>query len=183
MPDMAWSVPLTAVTNSALTAAQWNSSVRDNLLTTAPALASTAGSIFAATGTNSIAQRTPATATSLTPGTTTSTSYASALSGSTAPSLSVTTGPKAFVAFSCRQSTSVSTVNVWTSVAVSVATTIAASDNWALSMDILGQQIYHGLSYLETSLTPGSNTFTMFFRISSAGTGTFATMRLSVIPF
>jgi hypothetical protein len=181
---IAWSVPLTAVTNTALTAAQWNSSVRDNLLTTAPALATTAGSIFAATGTNAIAQRTPATAANNTPGTTTSTTYTATLTGSSSASVTVTTGPKALVAFSCRQSTSTSTVNVWTSVAVSGTSTIAAADTWALSMDILGQQIYHGLTYLETSLTAGSsNTFTLQHRISSAGTYTVGTQRLSVVPF
>jgi hypothetical protein len=179
---MAWSTPLTAVSNTALAAAQWNASVRDNLLTTAPALASVAGSIFAATGTNAIAQRTPATATSITAGTTTSTSYTATLTGSSTPSVTVTTGPKALVAFSCRQSTSSAGVNVWTSVAVSSATTIAASDNWAASYDQTGQ-LYHGVTYLETSLTPGSNIFTLQNRISSAGTATISAMRLSVVPF
>jgi hypothetical protein len=181
---MAWTAPGTAVANAAFTAAQFNAWVRDNLLMTAPALATTAGSIFAATGTNSIAQRVPTTATTVgVTATTTSTSYTGTLTGATSPSLSVTTGPKALVAFSMRQSTSVSTVNVWSSVAVSGASTIAASDNWALSMDIIGQQIYHGLSYLETSLTAGSNTFQLQHRISSAGTYTVTTMRLSVVPF
>jgi hypothetical protein len=181
---VAWSAPFTAVSSTPYTAAQHNTYVRDNLLMTAPALASTAGSIFAATGANAIAQRTPATAATVgVTGTTTSTTYTATLTGATSPSVTVTTGPKAFVAFSCRQSTSVSTVNVWTSVAVSGATTIAANDSWAISMDIIGQQIYHGLSYLETSLTPGSNTFTLQHRISQTGTYTTGPMRLSVIPF
>lgn len=180
---MAFSTPLTAVSNSALTAAQWNASVRDNILTTAPALASTAGSIFAATGANAIAQRTPATAFVSAAGTTTSTAYTATLTGSTSPSVTLTTGPKALVAFSCRQSTSINSVNVWTSVAVSGATTIAATDNWALSWDLVGQQVYHGLTYLETSLTAGSNIFTLQHRISSAATYTVGTQRLSVVAF
>lgn len=150
---------------------------------TAPALATTAGSIFAATGTNAIAQRVPTTGTSLTSGTTGSTSYTATLTGSTSATLTATTGVKALVSFSCRQSTSVSTVNVWTAPAVSSATTIAAADTWALSMDIIGQQIYHGICYLETSLNAGSNTFTLNHRISSAGTYTVSTQRLSVVPF
>lgn len=181
---MAWSTPLTAVSNAALTAAQWNASVRDNLLTTAPALASTAGSIFAVTGSNAIAQRTPDSAGQLGGETTTSTSYTSTLSGgggSAGPSITATTGVKTLVAFHCRQSTSVGGTNVWTSVAISGATSIAASDNWATSYDLTGQ-LFHGLTYVEENLTAGSNTFTMSYRVSG-GTGTFATRRLNVVPF
>jgi len=181
---MAWTTPLTAVSNAALTAAQWNASVRDNLAMTAPALASTSGSIFAVNGTNSIAQRIPSNTAQLGGETTSSTTYTSTLSGgagSAGPSLTVTTGPKALVSFSCRQSTSINGTNVWTSVAVSGATSISASDNWATSYDLNGQ-LFHGLAYVEGNLTPGSNTFTMSYRVSG-GTGTFATRRLSVVPF
>jgi hypothetical protein len=181
---MAWSTPLTAVANASLTAAQWNASVRDNLLMTAPALASTAGSLFAVSGTNAIAQRTPDSAGQNGGETTTSTSYTSTLSGgggTAGPAVTITTGPKALISFHCRQSTSVASTNVWTSVAISGATTIAASDNWATSYDLTGQ-IFHGLSYLEENLTPGSNVFTMAYRVSG-GTGTFATRRINVVPF
>ncbi len=183
---MAWTTPLTAVSNAALTAAQWNASVRDNLLTTGPALATTAGSIFAVNGSNSIVQRVPAVATQLATETTGSLSYTATLSGGSGtagPSLTITTGPKALVAFHTRQSTSVSGVNVWTSVAVVAGTAISASDNWALSADILNAQLYHGLTYLETSLTAGSNQFQMQYRIGSAGTFTASTRRLSVVAF
>lgn len=182
---MSWTTPLTAVASTALTAAQWNASVRDNLLTTAPALATSAGAIFAATGTNAIAQRIPSTNNTNGGETTTSTTYTSTLSGgggTAGPAITVTTGPKALISFHCRQSTSLSTTNVWTSVATSGATTIAASDNWATSMDIVSSQIFHGLTYVEPLLTAGSNTFTMSYRVSG-GTGTFATRRINVVPF
>jgi hypothetical protein len=183
---MAWTTPLTAVANASLTAAQWNASVRDNLLTTAPALATTAGSFFATTAANSIAERIP-TANSVTGSaeTTTSTSYTATLSGgagTSGPAVTLTTGPKALIAFHCRQSTSISTTNVWSSVAVSGASAISASDNWALSMDIVSSQIIHGMAYLEPNLTAGSNTFTQQYRVS-AGTGTFAARRINVVPF
>jgi hypothetical protein len=181
---MAWSTPLTAVSNATLTAAQWNASVRDNLLMTAPALATTAGSIFAATGTNTIAQRIPDSNAISGTETTTSTTYTATLSGgagSAGPAVTLTTGPKALVAFHCRQSTSVAATNVWTSVAISGATSISASDSWATSYDLTGQ-LYHGLTYLEENLTAGSNTFTMSYRVSG-GTGTFSTRRINVIPF
>lgn len=54
---MAWTSPLTAVSNAALTAAQWNASVRDNLLETAPAKATGVAAHFVTAGTNTIAQR------------------------------------------------------------------------------------------------------------------------------
>jgi hypothetical protein len=158
--------------------------IRDNFAETAPAKATTPGSHFAGTGTNSIAERIPATATNLgagSVGTTTSTSYVQALTGTTLPSIAVTTGVKALVAFSTRHTAATAGQNVWTSIAVSGATTIAASDNWAMSWDGTGQH-YYCMTYLETSLTAGSNTFTMQARVSS-GTGTFSTQRVSVVPF
>lgn len=53
---MAWSTPITAVSGTILTAAQWNTHVRDNLLETMPAKATTADRMFVTTGPNSIAQ-------------------------------------------------------------------------------------------------------------------------------
>jgi hypothetical protein len=181
---VAWTTPLTAVASTALTAAQWNASVRDNLLTTAPALATTAGSIFAVTGTNAIAQRLPGQFAVAGGETTTSATYTGTLSGgagSAGPGFPINSGVKALVVFHCRQSTSVAGTNVWTSVAVSGASTIAASDSWATSVDVTGQ-LFHGLSYVETGLTAGVNTFQMQYRVSG-GTGTFATRRLNVVPF
>src|SRR5690242_20536503 len=92
---MAWSSPLTAVTNAALTAAQWNASVRDNLLETAPAKATTPASFFAATGANTIAERIPAQTVTPASETTTSTSYTNLTT--TGPTVALTTGTKAFV--------------------------------------------------------------------------------------
>ena len=66
---MAWSAPMTAVANSTFTAAQFNQYVRDNLNETAPALATAAGSYFAADGINSIAERRAVTALELGTGT------------------------------------------------------------------------------------------------------------------
>jgi hypothetical protein len=179
---VAWTTPLTAASNTALTASQWNASVRDNLLTTAPGLASTQGSIFAVSGTNAIAQRTPATnsVTGVT-ATSTSASYTATLTGFTCPSVTVTTGVKALIAFSTRQTASVAGNNVWTSVGVTSASSITASDNWAASWDGTGQH-YYCMTYLETSLTAGSNIFTEQCRVS-AGTGTFSTQRISIVPF
>lgn len=184
---MAWSTPLTAVSNATLTAAQWNASVRDNLLMTAPALATTAGSYFAVTGTNAIAQRTPAFNSQNAVETTTSVTYTGTLSGgagTSGPSVTITTGTKALVCWATRQGNSSAGANVWTSYAVTGASSIVASDNYALSYDspVAGSTCYHGYSALETNLVAGSNIFQMQYRTSS-GTATFGTRRLTVIPF
>jgi hypothetical protein len=181
---MAWSTPLTAVANASLTAAQWNASVRDNLLMTAPALATTTGSIFGVSTTNAIAQRTPASASQLGGESTTNTSYTIVLSGgagTSGPAVTATTGVRALVAWHCRQSTSVSGTNVWTALGVTGASAIAASDNISISVDVTGQ-LFHGMCYVESSLTAGSNNFQMNYRVSG-GTGTFASRRVNVVPF
>ena len=183
---MAWSTPLTAVSNTSLTSAQWNASVRDNLLTTAPALATTSGSFFAVTGTNGIAQRTPATATQGALETTTSTSYTSTLSGGSGtagPSLTVTCGSKALVAFHSKQITSVNDINVYQSYTIGSPTSLAASDNWAVSEDAVNLDIFHGITLLEPNVTPGSQTFTCQYRVGGATTGSFGNRRLNVVPF
>lgn len=178
---MAWSTPLTAVSNATLTAAQWNASVRDNLLITPAALATTSGSHFAGTGTNAIAERILGVNSLVTAGTTTSTSYTATLTGAASVSVTVTTGTHALWIIGSRQSSSVNGTNVWTSVAISGASSIAASDTRALSYDGTGET-YHGLAVLENGLTAGSNTFTIQQRVSG-GTGTFSTRRVQVIPF
>jgi hypothetical protein len=179
---MAWSTPITAVANAVFTAAQFNASVRDNLLMTAPALATTAGSHFAATGANAIAQRTSAVNAINTVQTTTSASYTNL--ATVGPTLTVTTGPAAVILMSSRASNSTAGANSWASYAVTGASAISASDNYALSYDspVAGSTLYATYATLEPSLTPGSNTFTMQYRASS-GTATFSSRRLTVIPF
>ena len=55
---MAWTAPMTFIANAAITAAQMNTYLRDNLLETMPAKATeTGGAFFVTTGTNQIAER------------------------------------------------------------------------------------------------------------------------------
>lgn len=178
---MAWTTPLTAVANASLTASQWNASVRDNLLEAAPAKATTAGSHFAVTGANSIAERILQVASTATPGTTTSTSYTAALTGSSTLSVTATTGTIAIWFIHSRQSSSSAGTNVWSSVGISGATTIGANDTRAISYDQSGE-IYHGITVMEAALTAGSNTFQLQQRVSGS-TGTFSNRRIQVLPF
>ena len=180
---MAWTTPLTAVTNATLTAAQWNASVRDNLNATAPALATTAGSIFVATGTNAIAERIPQTA--LVSGTDTVTSTAYANTTTPGPAVTATSSAKALIFTSGHQVNNTASASTYLAHEVSGATTIAAADTWALehrggtaNSDMLNATRTH----LETALNSGSNTFTVKYRVSG-GTATVQRRHLTVIPF
>lgn len=180
---MAWSTPLTAVSNAALTAAQWNASVRDNLAETAPAKATTSGSIFVGTGANSIAERIP---TSDLVGngfteSTTSTAY-TALTTS-GPAVTVTTGAKALVIISSTVLNSTAGASSYMSWQISGATTVAAADGWALEHRDSGTNGILSASRVtfQSSLNPGSHTVTAQYRVS-AGTGTWQRRHMVVIP-
>lgn len=179
---MAWTAPMTAVAGSVFTAAQFNQHLRDNLAETAPAKATTPGSLFATTATNQIAERTPAAATTLSQDTTASTSYISTLDlGSSGPALSVTTGVNAivFLSGSLQNNTTFSARMAYD---ISGATTRAGADNRGISVfGVASEGVNTGIAVLEQGLTPGVNTFTATYRVAG-GTGTFNSRRLQVIP-
>lgn len=183
---MAWSAPMTAVANTVFSAAQFNQFVRDNLNETAPAKAATAGSHFTATGVNAIAERRLTGLTDLNDGTTTSTTFddldAPAAIG---PTITVTTGPTALVIVHGQLSNS-GAGSARMAYEVSGATSLAAADNRGIGIIgaagttiVCSMGTHHGGG---TALTPGSNTFTAKYRVSS-GTGTFEDRRIVVLPF
>lgn len=178
---MAWTTPLTAVSNATLTAAQWNASVRDNLNMTAPALATTPGSIFVTTAANTIAERTPQTALVVGSDTVTATSYANTTTPG--PAVTAVSAAKAMIFTSGRMANSTN-FSTFMAHEVSGATAIAAADTWALehSDSSSGGALNATRCHLETALTSGSNTFTVKYRVTS-GTGTVTRRHLTVIPF
>jgi hypothetical protein len=180
---MAWSTPLTAVSNAALTAAQWNASVRDNLLETAPAKATTAGQFFVSTAANAIAARSPQGNTLILSQTTTSTTFTDL--ATPGPTVTVTTGTTALVVVGAKIQQNTNSAESLASFAVSGASTIAADSAWAVSSQFptAGTES-HAMSKVtwQTGLTPGANTFTMKYRVT-AGTGTFDLRSIAVIPF
>jgi hypothetical protein len=177
---MAWTTPLTAVANAALTDAQWNASVRDNLNETAPAKATAAGQIFVSTGANAIAARTISSARVDTSETTVSTTYAALTTAG--PAVTVTTGTQALAFLTATVSNNTAGSSAFASVAVSGATVTAASDNDCLRVQGGGTTDVGRASALTLfALTPGSNTFTTQYRVG-AGTGTFSTRVLTVVP-
>lgn len=179
---MAWSAPMTAVANSVFAAAQFNQYVRDNLNETAPAKATSAGSYFAVDGLNSIAERTPSTEGILTSETTTATSFANL--ATVGPSVTVDTGPYALVLTHCQVENS-GAGSAYAGVEVTGASSIAPALNRAINVfNSAGTRVGAGTAVLYAGgllLTPGSNTFTMKYRVSS-GTGTFADRRIVVMP-
>lgn len=170
---------MTAVANSVFTAAQFNTHVRDNLLETAPGKATTAGRIFVATGANAIAERAVVSARVAAAEATTSTSYTDLTTSG--PALTVTTGAQAIVTVTAEMSNNTTGNRCFVGCQVSGASAVAGDDD-----DCLRFQAYAGnASHRSTastfySLTPGSNTFTMKYRVDG-GTGTFQRRRLIVI--
>lgn len=186
---MAWTAPMTAVSNATFTAAQFNTHIRDNLLETEPAKATTLDSYFVTTGANAIAQRAPGSHVVNTMQTTTSTSYTNL--ATTGPVVSITTGTAALVLFSAGMANTVLNNSMWVSVAVSGATTVAESDGWAILTDGMAawgnpnepadQHNRRGSVKLFTGLNAGTNTFTMKYKVGG-GTGRFRYRELVVYP-
>lgn len=176
---MAWTTPLTAVANAALTAAQWNASVRDNLLETAVAKATTAGTYFATTSLNSVAERGLVTAVAATD-TTTSTTYTDLTVGG--PAATVTCSRALIFLLS---SLSNNTVNADSRMGYDIAgaTTFSATDTSSLihTSATANAQLRASAVYVPT-LTTGSNTFTGKYRVTG-GTGSFNTPRIHLLPF
>jgi hypothetical protein len=173
---------MTATSGAVLTAAQWNSNVRDNLNETAVAKATTANSIFVATGANALAERIPGGNTVLTSQSTTSTSYTDLATAG--PSYTVTTGTTATVLWFVKMDNTTNGSVSKCSVAVSGATTTAASDNYAAwcehDSSNLDSLTFMGMNRF--TLTAGSNTFTMKYAVG-ANTGNFSNRQIMVFPF
>jgi hypothetical protein len=176
---------MTAVANSVFTAAQFNQFVRDNLNETAPAKATASGGYFVADGVNSIVERRVVGATDLDVGDTAALDFADLdAPAAVGPSVTLTTGTQALVYTHCTM-VNTGTGSCRAGVAVSGATTIAAALNRSITVGgAAGTYIGAGTTVFYTSglaLTPGSNTFTMKYRVG-AGTGTFSDRRLIVMP-
>jgi hypothetical protein len=179
---LAWTTPITATASTPLTAAQWNAVVRDNLNMTAPALATTTGSIFVGTGVNSIAERIPTSATVSTQQSTSSVTYSNL--ATVGPQVAVTTGTKAMGIWGTGLQHTTTGQNAFSSVSVSGATpTVTGTDLYSCQLQAYGTnaQGRFAANHLWTGLTAGSNTFTQVYR-ADAASGTFVNRELAIIP-
>lgn len=180
---MAWSTPLTAVSGAALTDSQWNASVRDNLLTTFPALATTAGQLAVATGANAIAARScPADIVSAAEAVV-ATSYGNISGGTVGPTVTVTTGTSVMVVLACQLSNTTGGAASYMSYAISGATPQSAADSQALYYESSNAGDIIGIgTVIPNTVTAGSNTFQAKYKVG-AGNGTFGSRRLAILNF
>lgn len=179
---MAWTSPMTATANSAFTAAQFNTHVRDNLLETAPALATDAGQIFVATGSNSIAARSVGRDVVSTEQSTSSTGFTNL--ATPGPTVTVSTGTSAIAFVGARAWNSAATGIATMGVTVSGASSINASDDDAFMVRSNAANQFmraHAAILYQGTLTAGSNTFTAQYHVDS-GTGSWRNRSLIVIP-
>jgi hypothetical protein len=178
---VSWTTPLTAVSNAALTSAQWNASVRDNLAQTAPALATTAGRFMATTGANAIAERIPNSTNVAAFETSAITSYGAITTAG--PAVTATTGPWALVAYGANISNDTTGANMLMSYSISGATTLAAADTQGLGLTQTGaNRTFLCSRVLLQAVTAGSNVFTCLYRVSG-GTGSWGNRHLAIVPF
>lgn len=180
---MAWTAPMTAVANEAFTAAQFNTNIRDNLLETVPALATAAGQMPVADGTNSLEMRSIGYEFVAAEVSTTSTSYTILTGG---PDVTLTTGSTVLLFMQAEMANTVSaSAHLRMSVAVSGDTTIPANDQWAYvkrADSTSSLAIQSASCAVITGLNPGINTFTVRYS-TSTGTGEWANRLLVVLPF
>lgn len=178
---MAWTTPFTAVSNTALTAAIWNSGVRDNFAETEPAKASSTGGLLVTTGANAIVQRTPTRTVISTAQTTTSSTLVDLTTAG--PAVTVTTGTRAIIILSSYIQNSTAGAGGYMAFAVSGATTTAADGNRSLRIMSAISAENQKESYMGfVSLNAGSNTFTAKYAAVGGGTASYSERELSVIP-
>jgi hypothetical protein len=183
---MAWTAPMTFVAGNALTAAQLNTHLRDNLLETMPGKATTPGGFFVVDGTAPIRleERVVTSAALMEPDSTATTTFTDLSTGTVGPSVTVNTGTRAMTWFGARMYNGTAAAQCVMTYEVSGATTSAAADSSALIIDGLNtaQRQQQGMYDFLTTLTSGINTFTCKYRAGGAGTAYFFWRRIGVWP-
>lgn len=179
---MAWTVPITFTDNSVLTASQLNTYLRDNMLETMPAKATTQSRVLSTFARNVLKEHVVNEATVSTSETTTSSEWGDLTT--VGPSVSVDCESKALVLISsAMQTVGTPSVAAWVGFAVEGATQLDPDSSRALMTSNSSKQ-RHGAGFLVTDLTPGINTFTLKYR-NYGGTSTvsFQNRRIAVMPF
>lgn len=181
---MAWSAPMTAVTNTVWTAAQWNQYVRDNLLVTEAAVAQNAGSLIVATAANAVTYRTPQVAFQPRFESTATSSYTDL--ATLGPAVTVTSGTSALIMLGGQVINDTAGLGSRIAATISGATSSSASDAncYYAEAGNVSDKFQGTWVYLNTSLTAGDNTFTLKYRTSGGGgTSTFGHRLITVTPF
>ena len=184
---MAWTAPMTFVDGSALTAPQMNTHLRDNLSEQAASKASTPGAYFTVVAPNFITERSWAVAS--VPNQIVNfeeTSYDD-LDGSYGPEVTLQTGTSAlvFISTSARCENS----KAFISFAVSGESSIDPADENAIAVQQQGSTNADAAWMMSSTivplrnLEPGTNTFTMKYRVQEEGVADFQFREITVIPF
>jgi hypothetical protein len=172
---------LTAVSNAAFTAAQYNASDRDNMLITPAALATAAGQLWVSTAANAGAMRTPGFGHVSAQQSTTSGSFVDLTT--VGPTVTSTTGTSVITSHGASSENSVNGGGANMSFAISGATTVAPDVSRMYRSDAQAADTFRGTTtHFTPGLTAGSNTFTAKYSIGSGGTATFSERHLLVIP-
>lgn len=181
---MTWTSPMTAVDNSGFTASLYNANIRDNLLLTAPAKATTASRVFNVTAANQIHQTEIAAHEVTTSQSTTSGTYTNLTT--TGPTVTVNiVGQQAMVWFTCQLDQDTTDMQAAAAIEVSGASSYVADNaRCCVTRDGMpsGNPIQLMASYLFDPLSEGSTTFTAKYRTGGLGTATFSNRRLIVWP-
>ena len=180
---MAWTSPVTVVARDLVTAALWNASVRDNLNECAIAKAGTSGRIFAASALNALAERVPDSSLVATGQTTASLTYVDL--ATVGPAVTHNTGGKMFASWGAIMSNNTAGQGARMGLALSGATTSAASDTNSACIES-GNANDAFQVFWTTVFDPivaGSETITAKYRAVGAGTASFTTRIVSMIPF
>lgn len=181
---MAWSAPMTAVTNTVWTAAQFNQHVRDNLSVTEAAVAQTSGSLIVSTAANALTYRTPQVTFLSRFEDTASTTYGDLATAG--PAVTVTSGTKALIMLGGQVTNNTAGLGSRIGVTISGATSSSASDtnSYYAEAGNTSDKFQGTWVYINSSLTAGSNTFTLKYRTTAGGgTSTFGHRLIAVTPF
>lgn len=179
---MAWTAPKTFTANTVLTAADLNAYLRDNLLETAPAKATTTGSWFVGAGPNQIQERVPQLASIAASETCTSSSWGDL--ETPGPTVTVNSGVRALIIISAAISSNSLDAQSFVGYTISGATTQIATFDLSLQVDGISADKTNRRCqiFMQEDLTPGLNTFTTRYTISS-GISTFSDRFIGVWPF
>lgn len=180
---MAWTSPLTAVANTTLTAAQWNTFLRDNLNAQAPTAATGAGQYLVTTGFSSMVMRIPGVQYVSTSDTTTSPTVT--LLDSDGAEVTAITGSMAMVTIGSQISNSTAGAGGLAAIDLSGDTERAADDVNCVRADSGNVSDAFKMTYttIYNPINPGSNTFGMRYRATGGGTASFAGRLIVVLPF
>jgi len=178
---MAWTTPMTAVSGTQFTAAQFNTHVRDNLLETLVAKVTASAMIGVSTGPNALAAR-GIDASIVTGGSQTTSSSTFTDLTTVGPSVTLSTGSQVLVILSSYIANSTAYAGGLMAFAVNGTVPGGTRPLRLMSPALAGVRNRASVATLWTGLTPGSNTFKAVYATIGGGTADFDEREIFVLP-